>query len=119
MRGHAFPDFEYTRETRGRSGTRSSVRSVIADPEVSMMSEESPIVITESENDDGEKQHTDINSKEWLNDKVSTLALFYIFIAAGFFAHFFQVMPSISAFYSLKGKKYIAKYTWKYMCIAH
>ena len=61
MRGHAFPDSEYTRETRGRSGTRSSVRSVIADPEVSMMSEERPIVITESENDDGEKQHTDIN----------------------------------------------------------
>ena len=40
------------------------MRSVIADPEVSMMTEERPIVITESENDDGEKQHTDINSDD-------------------------------------------------------
>ena len=108
---HARPRLSRLRIYAGNSW--ESVRSVIADPEVSMMSEERPIVITESENDDGEKQHTDINSddlqtlddKEWLNDKVSTLALFYIFIAAGFFAHFFQVMLKYLSLLQSEGEK--------------
>ena len=46
-----------------------------------MTGEERPIVITESENDDGKKHHTDSNSDDlsMINDNVSTLALFYIF----------------------------------------